>query len=469
MKKKPIKFILPFLIGAVLLGLLAVVNVLALSLEDQFALRVDMTEKELYTLSDESENVIDKLTQNVSIYAVYFRGNEDDHVLNVLAKYVAASDKIFVQNVDYFTNPTFLTQFGNTSLSSQEGAVVVTNADGSSYRIIPNSEMYESDEWGNVHETNVEQKITSAIDVVTSTTGKRVRFLTGHKEMEIASLEELTDSLEAVNFDVSSIDIVSETPDVEKDILLSVSPKSDYTQEECSIIEAFISQGGTFILLMDSVTVDLTEGSMQVLEEPRENIYELIESYGFYIEKDIVVSRETESISLRPTTYQVQLVEHDITQELIEEGKTVVLSEASTIRTDPSADIEPFLLAPPDSYAKPLEGMTNLLFANTDEIGEFTLGAISKDVGNFVVFSSSSFVTNTEIQISGNRDLLPAVCTYVSPEMNVLNIPVKQLQSTRLAVADEFSQMLLGFFLDVLLPLAIVLVGVRISLKRKKL
>ncbi len=469
MKRKPIKLILPFLIGALLLGLLAMINVLALSLEDQFALRVDMTEKELYTLSEESENVIDNLTQNVSIYAVYFRGNEDAHVLNVLAKYVAASDKIFVQNVDPFTNPTFLTQFGNTSLSSQEGAVIVTNADGSSYRIIPNNEMYEVDEWGNLYETNVEQKITSAMDVVTSGTGKRVRLLTGHKEMELATLEELTDSLEAVNFDVSSIDIISENPNAEKDILVCISPKSDFTPEERVLIERFISQGGTFVLLMDSVIFDKTEGAVQVLEEPRDNIHGLLKTYGLSIGQNLVVGQNPEAISLRPTTFKVELAPHEITSEILQENKSVVLSEASTIYIDESADVQPLLLAPTDSFAKSLSNMTNLFYSSEDETGEFALGAISTNVGNLVLFSSSSFVTNEEIQISGNNELLSAVCTYASPEMSVLNIPRKSLQSTRITVSDEFSQMLLGIFLDILLPAAIVLAGVKITLNRKKI
>ncbi len=471
MRNSRLKLAIPFIVALLLIAGFATLNLLALSLENQYSLRIDMTEDELFTLSDQSRGIIDNLNQNISIYAVYFRGNEDELVLDLLSMYGAASDKIFVQNVDPLTNTAFLSQFGSTGVDVQDGGVIVTNADASSYRTVSNEDIYETDEWGNVYATNAEMKITSAINVVTGGGGKSVRFLTGHRETELLELEGLTDSLEAVNFEVSTIDIVSEEPDPHGDILVSISPKSDFTDEELSAVDRFLDAGGTLIILMDGIIYDRTDGSIRVIEESQSNIEELLLEYGMRVEDNIVVGRDRSATSLRPTTFEATLINHPITDEIIYGGESVVLSEVAEITlTSSDAQVSTLAISPYESFAKPIENLDRgLEYDEDDKTGEFCLGAISTKTGSIVLFSSSSFVTNDEIHISGNMDVFPAVCTYASPEMPVLNIPVKSLLSDELDISNDFATMMLALLLDIVLPCAVVMVGVRITLKRKKI
>ncbi len=59
-----------------------------------------MTENKLFTLSDQTKNLIDNLEEPVMIYGLYKPGEESENVVDVIRKYERASKLITYEQID---------------------------------------------------------------------------------------------------------------------------------------------------------------------------------------------------------------------------------------------------------------------------------------------------------------------------------------------------------------------------------
>ena len=189
---------------AVLVGL----NALCSTLEQQNGWRVDYSFNGVTTQSETTRRILDALTEDVHIYALFSSGQEDLQLIEVLNRYAAASDHITWEQADVNLNPTLLTRFqGTTDNPLTNDSLVVSCAATDRYKILsPDSFVslslnYESGGY-EVGGLTYEQEITSAISYVTQDTIPRVMVLQGHGELDANATAVLEDFLSGNNFEV---------------------------------------------------------------------------------------------------------------------------------------------------------------------------------------------------------------------------------------------------------------------------
>lgn len=94
----------------IVLAIAIAVNVLAGALPASLTQR-DTSSHQLYSLSEQTENLVAGLEEDVTIYWIVQAGSEDPYVDLLLDQYTALSDHLTVEKVDPDVHPTFLEQY----------------------------------------------------------------------------------------------------------------------------------------------------------------------------------------------------------------------------------------------------------------------------------------------------------------------------------------------------------------------
>ena len=86
------------------LGMVAVL-VLVNLLVDQFGVEADLTQNRLFTLSDQTFQLLDNLDADVTVYQIGTTGRENPLIDSVLERYARRSSHVKLANLDPERNP----------------------------------------------------------------------------------------------------------------------------------------------------------------------------------------------------------------------------------------------------------------------------------------------------------------------------------------------------------------------------
>lgn len=151
---------------AVAIGAIGI-NILVYFLSDEYNLNFDVSNERLYSLSDETKELIEGLNQDIYIYSLYPTGEEDRYVSKLLDNYDAASERIKVENIDPTLNPGFTAKYDPDSSGISTGSVIISNADGSMYDVLTVFDMFTfSQDYSAVYSFRAEQRIDSSINYI---------------------------------------------------------------------------------------------------------------------------------------------------------------------------------------------------------------------------------------------------------------------------------------------------------------
>src|SRR5699024_7628545 len=123
----------------------------------------------LYTIGEDTENLVRGLEQDVTLYYVVTGGNENEYISRMLERYEDLSDHLTVEKVDPEHHPTFTSQYTDEEVS--DNSIIVVSGDKS--RVVGSSDMlvqelnYYTYSY-QVTEFDGEGQVTSAIAYVIS-------------------------------------------------------------------------------------------------------------------------------------------------------------------------------------------------------------------------------------------------------------------------------------------------------------
>ena len=448
-------------------------NVVVSTLDNIWGLSYDLSSNKLYTISAQTKKVVSAIDEDVHIYALMQTGSESTTVENLLENYRKLSpDHIDITVVDPVQNPTFANQFTSENLSTN--SVIVTNGDGSRYRIIDQYDMYEfgytSSYQPYVKSFIGEQKLTNAISFVTADEVAYCYFLTGHQEASATDLTYLTDYIEGENLIVENIDVTSIDKIKQGDILIIAAPKSDLSEDERVAIKNYLENDGYLLYLTDATCPQLP-----VFES-------LLDLYGIKIDHTLVVEGD-ESAYYRSPAYIVPNVQsHIVTAGLTQNEQVAVMPYATslTLPTVEHNDIEvtTLLTTSKKSYAKvnlesttadkeegDLEGPLNVAVALR------RIDSDSNDDGEkIVVFGSAGFVTSSSFySISGNTDLLLGAIRWMNGEADTVTIVGKNLMNNSLRFNSTAEMYTMAAIAVIVLPALVLVAGLVVWLRRRHL
>lgn len=424
---------------------------------------IDMTAEKLYSLTDSTYDILDGLTENVTINVLATKSEMDSTVVKTLDRYAEASDYIDVEYIDPTTNPTFYEQYTDSTVST--GSIIVVSDERS--KTISYSSLYETDYDYTTYTSSTtgydgEGQITSAIAYVTSDDMPKIYFITGHGEADFDS--DFSGAVAKLNVDYEDLTLltVDAVPDDAECIIVN-APTEDLSSDDAQKIQDYIDQGGNVIFIYGySASTDLT------------NYKNLLAANGITIEDGIIYEENLQYCANNYPNYLLPTIESDEITSDIDSAGYVFVPNASGIEIDEDATDTTYLLETSDQAYITTDSNPSGTKPSDAVEGQFALGAevtkTDNDVtSNIVVYTSADiFTAEADSLVAGNNQLLftGTLSQFIDVESSV-NIPVKEYELSTITISSG-SIILYSLAITVVLPIILILIGLFIWLDRRR-
>ena len=445
---------------AVVIAAAVVVNLIVSELPSKYT-QIDLTSAQLSVLTEQSEELLDSLTEDITIYYVVQDSNRDTNVSRLLERYAGASGHIKLVEKDPVRYPKFTEQYTDASLT--ENSVIIECGEQS--RVINYEDMYESEfdyEYYSYETTgfDAEGQITSAIAVLSSGNLPKVYMLTGHyvqvpyyllPEVESTEVsEDLTGSyvLLAAAQGLTVSDDLRDGLTVTN--VLSTSDNA-YSKTDVQNMKTYAKESGDIdgpfaVGAIASETVELTE---ELLAEAAE---------------------DTGGVSLGTA-----LDELEITDDMADAAEEEAGTEEETGAEEEVGTAEEEVDAEEETGAEEADAAEEVTAAEDTSEGENEAAESSSEgetetaETRVAVFTSSSLLDESANQMvsGGNYRLFVNTVSWLCGNETTVSIPVKNISAEYLTVpaasASFWSIVTIG-----IIPAGFLLTGLYTWLKRRR-
>ena len=422
--------------------------------------RVDLTASRLHSLSDQSVKVLKALKKDISVKAFFRVGNFARGTLDSLLKiYAYESPRIKYEFIDPDKNPGLVKRYEVT----QDGTTVFE----------------AGDKEGRVTTTS-EEDVTNAVIKLTREKKKVIYFLEGHGE---ASVEESGDGgysgvkgdLEKLGYEVKKQALaLSEGFPADCAVLVVAGPKKALLPNEVETIGKYVGRGGRVLFLIDPET------------DP--GLSPLLADYGVRLRDDLIVDTVSRLLGgdyFMPVVSEYEA--HEITKGFryatffpyarsVEASETKPEGATLTViaRTSPNSWSERQLDQKQVKFDKGVDGpgpvslaLVETLKAKAEETSAEAAGAGTPEA-RLAVVGDSDFVANRYLGLSGNANFFLNMVNWLTEEADLISIQPRTSSPRTIQMSPSQGRLL--FFVSViLLPLAVLVLGVAVWLRRRAL
>jgi ABC-type uncharacterized transport system involved in gliding motility auxiliary subunit len=432
------------ILSVAVLAILVIVNFVGFRHHKRF----DLTTEKLYTLSDQTRQVVGGLQKDVTI--VRFDKSPNAALDDQMAEYTSLSRHLKFQNIDPQQKPEVAQQYGATRM----GDVILASG--------PRKEHLETG-------ATSEEDITGAIIKVTQDKVKTVCFVTGHGEKSLTDDGEdgyshLDAGLKKENYVTRTLNLVSENG-VASDcsVVVIAGPTQQFFPQEAEMLNQYLAGSGKGLILVDPQT------------DPK--LGEIFQAWNTNVGDNVVIDSSGVG-SLLGAGPAIPLVttfgESPITKNFARSmtffplARTVSIADKS--KTDPQ--IVELLKTSPQSFTVPnLKQGQNKLTFNPDTAGPLSLGvaASRKAEGGearVVVIGNSTFAANPYVGLQKNGDLFYNTIDWLAQDENLISIRPKSQTNRRVTLTQGQSSALTWLDL-IILPGIVIFSGVYIWWKRR--
>ncbi|GHV70896.1 hypothetical protein AGMMS49928_20460 [Spirochaetia bacterium] len=287
----------------------------------QFSPHIDLTEEKIFSMSDQSRQILASVKDPVKIYGIWQPGNENAEARDIAELYSARNSLVSFEAVDPDLHPGLMQRFDRDGNGVQRGSLVVEGARG--FRIIAPYDMYDSyvNQQGQRQTTGIaiEKRITSALIYVSTGESPVVYEITGHGEYPLAVFQ-LKEKIEQENYVVKDLNLFQAAVPQDASVLVLNNPKDDFKPGEAEKLLSFLENGGRLVVLMDinSGAIDSVNG--------------ILASFGLRFDKGVVVEHDlSRMVGGNNFTLIPSMLPHDISQPLIDKGSPVAIQVAMGI------------------------------------------------------------------------------------------------------------------------------------------
>lgn len=480
------------LMSVVFIAIIVVINILVSLVTERFpSLNMDLTAEKVNTLSDQALDIAKSIDQETEIYLIgsedAYRKNQNVYysnygielaqVANLADKLQEANTKISVNFIDPDTNPTFISEYPDDTLTT--GAVLVKTEKRHKVLSIGDLFSVQSNSSTGATETysKADSALASALEVVNMDKVPVLTIATGHGEMlSTDTLSTFTSLMEKENFEIRQVDLLTEEIPEDTQLLMLPTPTTDYAEEEINKLREYLDDEER----NEDISLLVTAHTTQT-ELPR--LASFLEEWGISVDEGMVAETDSSRIALRNASY----VMVDATDEVLSDNTySNILAPASrpiSILFDGSGDI----------VAKPLWTTSDTAYVVTGDMTEEEAADPDTDTQNVaaiatksvkidsayktrtvLVFGSSWVFTDTFIGASafGNKSYITDLIKYATgSDGSTVSVYTESVQTNTLditASAGTLNLLGLGVF-TIGIPLVILIAGFVIFLKRRHL
>jgi ABC-2 type transport system permease protein len=451
------------------LFVIILVNVVVNSIDTKFR-QIDLSQSDLYSLTDTSKKFLDKLDEEITIYTVAEAGNTNQDLERLLSVYASYSDNIKLEKINPALNPQFLM---DRDISISQGSIVVEYKDKS--KGVELSEMVVSKEDENTGKTyyiyDMEGQITSAINYVITKDVPKAYMITGSGRDVFD--DSLVKGIKKQNIDIAKLSIIDtgKVPE-DADILILDQPAKDLTEVEFNKIKEFMDNGGSLMILQ--YYKNYSDTSMPYFNE-------LIAHYGIAVNNGVVV--ETDSNYLfdekEPFYAKPVILEHEITNQFIKEEVTLLAATSDRIELiekPKSVTVTPLLTSSSKAYYKEKHESSSMAKLATDPVGTFNYAVaatddISDKLQSKLIYISSFAFAETDLfeERIGNGNGLFVVNSmkWLADQDTTISIPV-ELRSFSNLIYSLKAKERIRYIVIFIIPVAVLSYGGYVWYRRRK-
>jgi ABC-2 type transport system permease protein len=441
-------------ISAVVIAIVIVLNMVVGQLPTNLT-QFDISNVQLYSISDTSKEVLSSLQHDVQIVVLAQDGNTDERITKFLDNYAALSNHITVTKVDPVAYPSALTTYDAT-----ENSLVVICKDTGKQTSIPYTDIIQYDSYsyyttGQYTETafDAEGQLTTAVDYVTGDTSEKVYQLNGHDETALSDtvLKSIKKSNISVGDDLNLL-LTGAIPD-DCSLLICNAPTSDLASDELTLLQNYLQGGGQLMILFGETDSTLT------------NFETLMTEYGMQMADGYIA--DTGNRHYQDNYYYV-FPEYNSDSSLVssfdsDKDLTLMINSHGMTQVTPARDsitVEPFLQTSDSGVA-----------VGTDQVnGTYILGAVATEEGGgrLTVIGSSYLIDESIISKSPNLYNLQVFMNAVTggfENASNISIPAKSLETTYNTIANAG---LWSMIFVVIIPVATLAGGLIYWIRRRK-
>ena len=449
-------------LSVVVIIIIIVVNLVV----SKMNLQIDLSSQSMFTLTEDTKNLLKGLEDDITIYYVVSQGNETKEFENIAKLYDSASNKIALEDKDPVLYPNFASKYVEDEIA--QNSFLVVNNTNQRAKYIPGADLlvqelnyqtYSMDTTG----IDVEGELTSAISYVTTEDLPVMYVVDGHGET--AAGDTFNSSLDKMNVEVQTLATATQTSIPEDcDILYINAPQTDFTEEEATIIKDYLAAGGKAII------------NINYLDYECPNLLSILDYYGIELVKGMVFEGDLGMhMANYPHVMYPTIESHDITDLASDNQIPILMPYASGLlisdTTRSSLTVEPLLTTSDAAYSKVADSITVADKEEGDIDGPFYLGLVATDSYNdntasLVVYSTEMTFSDDTSKYS-NSDLLSGTVGYLVGDRTTISIPTKSLSESYISTT-ELEVILWGGFAAVVNPLLILISGGVICYRRRR-
>ena len=464
---------------AVVLAAVILLNLFVAEIPSTYT-KYDLSSLQLYSISEETEQILAGVDEDINVYILTQRGAELANTVELLGRYEALNSHVHVSTVDPLSNPNFVSNYTDKSLS--DNSVIVESVKRSMAidyseiypRQYSEEELYYYYYYGQMPTGtpyfNGELMFTTAIDYVTRDDLPTMYSLTGHGETALGPTysEYITsENVAAAELSLLTVDVI---PADCSSILIN-NPTSDLSVTDVDMLKSYLDEGGNIILVTGAGTY--SEAAMP-------NLAELTAYMGMESVDGIVVETNRNNYMGYPhyllPNVNTTAMDGPVTL-MSSTDHRLLMNAAHGILPDGTKDVIPLLATSADAYVKVNLTSDTLDKADEDIEGMVYVGAAvageasgaRSDSYKFVWYSSPAISDeNADMYVSGgNSDLFISTVNWMSANKTNLSIIAKQMQVEALTVTGADVAIWSPVVVFVI-PLAFLVWGFVIWFKRRK-
>lgn len=294
----------------VIIGIIVAVNVIS----KRVFTRVDLTKNNSYTLSGVSKEVVSKLDDKVLVKAFFSE--------NLPAPYNNLRRQVqdMLDDFKSYSGGNFNYEFLNPSFAS-EGETSELDKEAQKYGIQPvQIQAIDNDKlevkraylglaflYGGKQESipvvqsvdNLEYDITKILKKFEiGTNKKKVGFVTGHGEVDLAKLQQTSQVLSEL-YEVQPVDLKSvASVDPAYGVLVVVAPKAEFSEGEKFKLDQYIMNGGNVMFLIDKINPNFQQ-QMVIGNPVKTNLDDMLAGYGIDIRTDLIRDLQSSTVQVQ--------------------------------------------------------------------------------------------------------------------------------------------------------------------------
>lgn len=425
---------------------------------------IDVTDEQLYSLTEESKTFLKNLEEDVTLYVLVKEENQDTIVAETLARYEDYSDHITVTYVDPVTNPTFVKQYTESAVTSN--SVIVASEKRS--KVVSYSEMFATEMDQNTGQFYTvgydgEGQMTGAIAYVVSEDLPKVYLTEGHGESSLSSNVQL--SLQKNNVETAAVNLMNhDAVPEDASCLIIYAPAADFNSEDADKVIAYLDKGGKVIFISGNYDVDMT------------NCKKILDYMDIQIADGLVVEDDKNRYYQTPIFVLPEVTPTVFTSGV--SGRFYVLAPYTQgfVLPEESSDISyvEFLTTSDKAYSKAHLANATLDKQEEDIAGPFVIGLaaekqLAEGAATMVAFSCSGMFTDeVSSVVSGSNQmiLVNSISAFADNEITGV-IPVKSYTASYITMTQS-DFILIGGLVTVLIPIGCVVSGFVIWFKRRR-